>query len=212
MQKRTAILVLLLALVVSVSLAVAAGPRGGAKVGPGPGAGCPMAGVNGACPCPMMGQGIVKALGLSDAQVAETKALHKEFFDSTQQIRDQIKAKAKAMAALWAAEDPDVAAIKAAAAEIDALRAEMRDKGIDYLVKGLQVLTPQQREKLRTMIQNRPEWCPCPGCPMGMQGMGCGMGFGMGPGCGIGQGIGMGYGMGNATGPRARMGTCPLAK
>jgi Spy/CpxP family protein refolding chaperone len=198
MQKRTIVVIVMLALIVSAGLAVAAGKMQGGRA-PG------MMAQNGACP--MMGPMMVKELGLSDAQLTQMRALHKEFLDVTQATRDQMKEKCKAIAALWAAENPDAAQIKTATAEMDALRADIRNTGIDYLVKSLAILTPQQREKVRSMIANRPDMCPCPGCPMGMTGMGCGMGFGM---CGgMGQGGGMGCGMGNATGPRARMGTCP---
>jgi Spy/CpxP family protein refolding chaperone len=187
MRKHTIVILVVLAMVVSAGLAVAVAPRGGGKGGRGMG----MRGM-----CPMMGAKLAAELGLTDAQVAQMKTLHQEFVDGTKATRERMMAKRKEMADLWSADQPDADGIKAAAAEMDGLRAQMRDTGIDYLIKALGMLTPDQRVKLRTIMRNRPDACPCPGCPMGMGPgmMGCGGGFGMGPA---------------VTGG---MGNCPMAK
>ena len=126
-------------------------------------------------------------------------------------ITGELPCKAKEMVALWTVDSPNADQIKTLAHEIDGLRSEMRDAGIDYMVKGLSVLNATQRAKLREIMKKCAArcggmccgFCPCPG-------MGCGMGMGPGPGAGMGGG--MGRGMGNGTGPRARMGTCPMTK
>lgn len=202
MRTKTLVWILVAVLAVSAGVAYAVGPRGcGLQTGPG--------GPKGAGRC--VGAAPVD-LGLTDSQKTQLAALRKEFVDATQPIREQIQAKSREMRRLWAADQPDVAAIKALAADIDVLKAEIRNLGVDYSVKALAVLTPQQREKARTMCAN----CPgCPGCMGPMMGcgpMGPGAGCGMGP-CGLGMGPGMGSGMGlrDGTGPRAQMGTCPYA-
>jgi len=189
------------ALLVSASLVIAAGRHGPAAPAPG-----------GFCG-PGMGPGCAAQLGLTADQVKQMQQLRDEFATATKSQRDQIQAKAKDMAVLWSVKEPDAAAIKTLAGEIDGIRAEIRDIGIDYMIKAHALLTPAQLEKLQTMLKN------CGGCCMGMGcGMGMGMGAGMGPGanCPMGMGGrmggGMGRGMGPGTGPRATTGTCPLAK
>ncbi|MGC8863848.1 MAG: Spy/CpxP family protein refolding chaperone [Armatimonadota bacterium] len=184
---------------------VTAGPAGLANPGAGPG--CPLG------PGFILGR-LAKALELTNAQIAELKQIHQDFLNATATARDQLQAKIKEMLQLWSADQPDAAAIKALAADIDALRAQIRDAGIDHLVNALNVLTPAQREKLRTMLK---QWAPrcisCMGCGPGL---GCGLccGVGMGPrgrmGCGMGAGAGMGPGWGNGTGPRGGTAACPL--
>lgn len=206
MRTNTLVWIVVAVLVVSAGIAYAVGPRGsGTQAGPGgqrgPGYGCCAALVD---------------LGLTDSQKAQLAALRKEFADATAAAREQIQAKSKEMCRLWAAEQPDVAAIKALAAEIDVLRAEIRNLGIDYSAKSLALLNAEQRKKASSMCAN------CPGCPscmgplMGCGPMGPGAGRGMGPGAGCGMGpcgMGMGPGAGprDGTGPRAQMGTCPYA-
>jgi Spy/CpxP family protein refolding chaperone len=147
---------------------------------------------------PRMGQGMgmmhemfAKQLNLTQDQMRQLKALHEEFRTETQATKDQLKTEIKDMIDLWAAPQPDAAVIKAKAAEIDALKTQMRDTGIDYAIKGLNMLTPAQREKLRTIIREKgAQWMEkgmmCWGCCMGMtdccpQGMGAGMGRGTSP-------------------------------
>jgi Spy/CpxP family protein refolding chaperone len=184
MRKQTIIILVVLALVVSAGLAVAVGPAGKAKCGAGMGA---KAG------CPLMGGKMTAELGLTDSQIAQMKSLHQEFLDVTKATRDQMAAKKKEMADLWTADELDVDKIKATAADISVLMAEVRDPGIDCMIKCLNILTPDQRTKVKATMKNRPDSCPCPGCPMGIgPGMGCGVGFGAGPGMGAGMGAGMG--------------------
>ena len=216
MRTRVIVGLVIVALAVTASVMLNAAPRGRMGAGAGPGVGapgpggpwCPMGG-------PMLGR-LAKALNLTDAQIADLKKLHQEFLDATKATREEIQAKAKDMLNLWAVDQPDPAAIKALAAEIDALRAQIRDAGIDHMISALSVLTPEQREKLRTMVKDWGPKCGM-GCGFGFgPGMGCGMGMGPGPGgpgAGpSGMGCGMGPGWGTGTGPRGGTPACPMTK
>ena len=144
-------------------------------------------------------------LNLTPEQIQHLQQLGDAFKAQTEPIRQQCQARCQEMAQLWAAENPDANAIKALAAEMDALRADLRNAAIDHKIAALNVLTAEQRAKVREKIGKL-------GCGIGM---GCGMGMGpgrpgMGPGMAPGPRRGMGMGPGDATGPRAGMGKCPL--
>jgi len=222
MRTRLIVGLVIVALAVTASVMLTAAPRGrGAAAAPPPGVARGGAGAMGGPGCPWgMGMGLgrlAKALELTDAQIADLKKLQEDFLTATKATREELQAKAKEMIELWAPDQPDAGAIKALAGEIDVLRVEIRNAGIDHMISALGVLTAAQREKLRTIVK---EWAPkCIG------GMGCGFGFGPGLCCGMGMGPGgpagpglgprgmgggMGPGWGNGTGPRSRTGTCPL--
>ena len=215
MRTKPIVGLLIVALAVTASVMLNAAPRGraaGAAPPAGAGAGWTRPGVGPCCPlgpAGMLGR-LAKALELTDAQIAELKQIHQDFLTATQDTRDELQAKIKEMLKLWSADQPDAAAIKALASDIDALRAQIRDAGIDHMISALNVLTPAQREKLRTLLK---EWAPR--CIGGMgcgfccgPGLGCGMGVGRGPG----MGGGMGPGWGNGTGPRGGTPGCPLTR
>ncbi len=181
------------------------GPAPGKQAGPGPaaaGLGCPMWG---------LGPRIAQQLNLTQDQVNQLRQLRQDFWDATQTAREQLQAKCKEMVGLWTAAQPNAGRIKALAADIDALRAEIRDTGIDYMIRALNVLTPAQREKLQKMIKDMGDRClkMGGGCFFG-PGMGYGLGLGVGPGAGMRPGLGIGPR--NATGPRAQIVTCPKMK
>jgi Spy/CpxP family protein refolding chaperone len=198
MSKRLIIGLMIIALAIAASMVINAAPRGGGMGGMAPGA--MQKGPGGGCPLGMgMGFGMMaKELNLSDSQVKDLKQRYEDFMTTTKPMREEMKAKVKEMVDLWMVDQPDASAIKALAGEIDGLKAQIRDAGIDHMVSALSVLTPAQREKLHTIIKAHAAKCGCMGCGMCMgPGMGCGM---MGPGAG---GRGMGGGMGRG---------CPMAK
>lgn len=138
---------------------------------------------------PAMFERIKKELNLTPDQVKQMEAIHKDFMDTTKATRDDIKAKMAQMLDLWTADQPDAAAIKDLASQMETERAQIRDTAIDHLISAMAILTPDQRTKIRNWIKNNPH--------LGM-GMGCGIccaaGLGCGGGCGMGQGAGMGQG------------------
>ena len=163
---------------------------------------------------------LARELNLTQNQITQLQQLRDDYLAATKATRDQLQAKCGQMVDLWAAAQPDANQIKALAADIDALRAELRDTGIDYMIRGLGVLTPEQRTKVQGLVKNMGARCLQGGCGACLgPGIGCGMGLGMGmgPGCGMGPGAGCpmglrggtGPGWGNGTGPRSQMGACP---
>jgi len=216
MRTRMIVALLIVALAVTASVMLTAAPRRGAAGAPGVGAAVP-----GGPGCLWgMGPGLgrlVKELGLTEAQIADLKSIHEDFLTATKTPREGLQARAKEMVGLWTVKNPVPVAIKALAGDIDALRVQIRDAGIDHMVSALNVLTPAQREKLRTIIKNRAPQMIGMGCGLCCgPGLGCGMGMGPGGGgpgpggMGRGMGRGMGPGWGNGTGPRSQTGTCPL--
>jgi Spy/CpxP family protein refolding chaperone len=216
MKSRIVAIVLVLALALSAGVVLAqrgrqlAKPAAPPAVAPGQAPGCCM-GMLGKCS---------KELNLTADQIAQLQAIQKDFMDSTQALRTDIQAKMKQMLDLWAADQPDAAAIKDLANQLEALRAQIRDSAIDRAVAAIAVLTADQRAKLHDMMKKAPGMCmgmgcglccgaglcgPGMGCPMGGPGMG---GPGMGaPGMGRGQG-----GPGKGMGPGAGGANCPYAK
>ena len=99
---------------------------------------------------------ITQKLQLTPDQVSQIKQIHQNFITQTSATRQQIKDKMKAMVALWTADSPDPAAIKLLADGIEPMRVEVRNASIDSLVATLNVMTPDQRTKLHTLIQSHP--------------------------------------------------------
>lgn len=223
MKSRVTIALLVIAVLVLGAVMAVDAQRGRMPAAkPGPGAGAPGVG------CPVgVGPWMARELNLTQDQIRELQQLRDEYLAATKATRDELQAKCKEMAALWAEPQPNVARIKQIAAEMDALRAQLRDAGIDKMISGLNVLNPDQRAKVRAAVKDMGARCMGAGCGMGLgpgcgPGMGCGMGPGMGAGMGPGaacgpggacgprgMGGGTGPGWGNATGPRSQMGTCP---
>ena len=202
MKKTTLIYALVALLVLSAIVAMAQGRR--AAVQPN----------QAAAPCFANCQ---KALGLTQAQVAEMTSLKTACMNETAGLRADLQAKMKEIAGLWAVADPDLTLIKQKAAEADLIRAEIREKCIDTCGAVLKVLTPKQRAKCIKLCQTG----QCGGCGMccglgmgmGMCGMGAGNAAGVCPlGNGPGRGAGMGLGAGRGGCCGWSNGNCPLRR
>lgn len=153
MRTQMMIASLVIALVVVASVAMAAPPRGGMRWGPGMGFQAHL-------------DKLTQELNLTPSQVSEIKQIHQDFLTATQATRDDLMAKKQQMMTLWMATPIDVNAIKALAADMERDRAEIRDRGIDAMAAGLNVLTPDQRAKLGTMMQNLKGRMRMHQCPM----------------------------------------------
>lgn len=163
-MKRTIALFVILALTASAAVVLAQRPQ--PRAAPGAMAKPEM--------CPDLIEKITKELNLTPDQVTQLQAIRKDFMDSTQATRDQIKTDMTKMRDLWLADTPDAAAIKALAMEMDTLRAQVRDSAIDHAIQALAVLTPDQRAKVKEWVQKNPHL---------MMGMGCGVCCGAGMRC-----------------------------
>ncbi|MGQ9456188.1 MAG: Spy/CpxP family protein refolding chaperone [Armatimonadota bacterium] len=220
MKTRWVIAGVVIAMAITAGVVLNAAPRWQGQVGAGQNPAGTGTAVNrpvGAWWCGPFPQRLVVQLGLTDQQVAELRQIQQDFLTATQADRTNLLAKAKQMTQLWSTDQPDINAIRALAAEIDELRARIRDAAIDNAASALTVLTGEQREKLRSLIKNRWPLCGCCGWCIGYGGCGLGLGpgygFGNGPGAGMGlrgSGMTMGPGWGNGTGPRGGTPMCPL--
>jgi zinc resistance-associated protein len=103
---------------------------------------------------------------LTPEQSAKVSDLRQKFFNDTVNLRQQMIQKRAELAALWQAATPDEAKIAAKQKELNVLRDQMQQKGLDFQM---------QARKIAPGAAN----CPGPG---------------MGPGMGMGQGMGMSRG------------------
>jgi len=108
----------------------------------------------------------VPGLELTAEQKVQLEALRNKQFEATEQLRADMFAKRDAVRQLWLAPTPDQDAILAAQREMRVLRDQLQDKMTVYRLEALNVLTPEQREKLQSAKSGR----------------GFGPGRGMGPG------------------------------
>jgi Spy/CpxP family protein refolding chaperone len=153
------------------------GPGPGMGYGPGPqGAGAEF-------------KGGFHGLNLTAEQTQKMQALRDGFFKETIPIRNEMTTKQLELRTLWSLTDPDQEKILAKQKEINALRAQLQEKGTKMRLEGLKVLTPEQQAQLKAFVG-------------GFGGRGMGRGHGMRGGYGPGRGMncGGGYGMGNGPG------------
>lgn len=143
MQNKLIIAVLIAALAITASIVLAAqAPRLGYHRGGGPGMGCDFT----------KGK-IAHELGLTKDQIAKLKEIHANFMDATKDVRDQLKAKHEQLVGLLMVDPPDPAAIKNLFTEMDPLKVQLREIGIDHAVEAYNVLTPAQKAKVHEMIK-----------------------------------------------------------
>jgi len=171
MKSRAVATLLIAALVLTAGAVIAQRGRGG----PGQGMGMGMAGSCGLGLGLGMGPAAISELSLSNDQVAQLQKITNQFVSDTQQLRAQLQTRLNELAQLWTAEEPSRSAIRSKIAEVDHVRAQIRDAMIDRTFATMKVLTPAQKTKLRGLVKNRP-------------GFGVGMGYGLGLGCGMGGG------------------------
>lgn len=95
-------------------------------------------------------------LGLTADQSAKLDAIHKDFMDSTQSARDDLRAKKKQMMDMWMSDTPNASAIKDLASQMETLKSQVRDSAIDHIMQARAVLTPDQRTKFRDWMKRNP--------------------------------------------------------
>jgi len=137
-----------------------------------------------------LGSAAVSELGLTSSQTAQIQKITDQFTADTQQLRTQLQTRLSELAHLWTAEKPNESAIRSKIAEVDRLRARIRDAMVDRTFAVMRVLTAQQKSKLRELVKSRPGFGVGMGCGLGlgcaMSGGGCYFMGGLGPGPGGG--------------------------
>jgi Spy/CpxP family protein refolding chaperone len=122
-------------------------------------------------------------INLTDEQTAKINALRSSHLKDIKPIQDKMFSKRGDLRLLWLEKNPDQDKITATQKEIRALRDQMQDKKTSYRIAILNILTPEQQEKVKSGRMGR-------GFGPGMRG---GIGPQDGPGCrGGGPGMGMG--------------------
>jgi Spy/CpxP family protein refolding chaperone len=108
----------------------------------------------------------IPGLELTAEQKVQLDALRNKQFEATESLRADMFARRDALRTLWLAPTPDRDAILAAQKEMRVLRDQLQDKMTAFRLDALNILTPEQREKLQSAGPGR----------------GFGPGRGMGPG------------------------------
>jgi Spy/CpxP family protein refolding chaperone len=97
---------------------------------------------------------LARELNLTADQKAQIQQIRQDFLNSTASTREQLKAKKQEMMTLWMADQPDPVAIKSVAMQIHELMGQMIDPAVDHALAAYNVLTPQQKAKLHTIISS----------------------------------------------------------
>jgi Spy/CpxP family protein refolding chaperone len=175
-MKKMIVGLMVIALLATVGVAMAQGWGRGMGYGPGYGPG-----PNAPCYGPGYGPGYGPkgswgpALNLTAEQNQKIQAMRESFFKETLPLRNEMQTKQLELRTLWAQTNPDQDKILAKQKEINALRAQLQEKGTRHRLEMRKVLTPEQQAQI------------------GAFGPGFGPGYGMRGG--FGPGRGMGYGV-----------------
>jgi Spy/CpxP family protein refolding chaperone len=169
-MKKMIVAVLAITVLVTAGVAMAQGWGRGPGYGPGPGAGYGP------------GQGMEYGprgswganLNLTPEQTQKMQAMREGFFKETLPLRNEMQIKKLELSTLWAQTNPDQEKILAKQKEINALRAQMQEKGTKHRLEMRKILTPEQQAQVTA-------FGPGFGGGRGMRG-GFGPGRGMGPG------------------------------
>lgn len=196
MKAKIVAVLLISALALTTGVVIAQRSPGVPGRGAGPGMGRGMGPRMGG-PCGMglglgMGPNVERELGLTSSQTTKLQDITNRYMSETQQTRTRLQTNLKELADMWTAEHPDKSAIRNKIAETDRLRAQIRDAMVNRAFDAMEVLTPEQRAKLRDMVKSRP-------------GFGVGMGYGLGLGCGMNGGNCYMMGGPGGRGPRGPM-------
>jgi Spy/CpxP family protein refolding chaperone len=169
-MKKMIVGLMVVALLATAGVAMAQGWGRGMGYGPGPGAGYGSEYGPGYGP-----RGSWWAnLNLTPEQNQKLQAMRESFFKETLSLRNEMQTKQLELRTLWAQTNPDQDKILAKQKEINAVKAQLQEKGTRHRLEMRKVLTPEQQAQI------------------GAFGPGFGPGYGMKGG--FGPGRGMGYG------------------
>ena len=102
-------------------------------------------------------------LKLTDEQAMQIKAFRETHFKDVKPLQDRMREKRKELRTLWLKQTPDQDQINILHREIGDLRDQMHGKITGYRRAIFKILSPEQRDKLRTTIEQRkfndgPRW------------------------------------------------------
>ncbi|HUJ15995.1 MAG TPA: periplasmic heavy metal sensor [Thermoanaerobaculia bacterium] len=100
-------------------------------------------------------QHVKQQLGLSDQQVTDIKAIFQDLRQQNQQARQSMRGTMQQAAQILLNNPNDVASAQALLDQQAATEKTLRANALNAMSKALNVLTPDQRAKLSTMLQER---------------------------------------------------------
>lgn len=88
-------------------------------------------------------------LNLTAEQISKIRAMDEQFVRETKPLQDKLCSNSSDLKRLWMQRTPDQQKISARQAEIRALRDRLQDKATAHRLSVLNVLTPEQRDKVQ---------------------------------------------------------------
>ncbi|HUR71796.1 MAG TPA: hypothetical protein VMZ02_07410 [Candidatus Limnocylindrales bacterium] len=148
-----------LATIALVSAPMAAAPQGGgASSGPPSVHRGPMGGrFGGSAPLISIALKHKTELNLGTDQVANLEKIKSHYESQVTPLRQQVQAIEKEIASLAQQSPANLIQIKSKLQEAEKLRSELRYLQIEAIENGRTVLTPQQRDQLKTLVSSRQE-------------------------------------------------------
>lgn len=96
-----------------------------------------------------------RKLDMTEEQYRKVKVAHDKFDKEMETMQSSLRAKREALFHQLRAHDPDRAEIDTLLVEIAALQADLERRVVDNLLEMKDVLTPEQRKKLLSLIDHR---------------------------------------------------------
>lgn len=118
------------------------------------------------CGCMGWGRQIAQQLNLTQDQISRLKAIHDQFMQDTQSQRQELMTRVRELANLWSNGTSTTEELTAKADQIDALKTQIRNTAISYMVQTRSILTPDQLQKVREWIASKPHLGMGWMCPM----------------------------------------------
>jgi periplasmic protein CpxP/Spy len=94
-------------------------------------------------------------LNLTAEQTAKIKEMRETQWKEMKPLQEKMFTKRDEIRKLWLEPNPDQAKITAAQKEMRSFRDQMEDKITAYRLEAVKILTPEQREKIGSLVQGR---------------------------------------------------------
>ena len=95
---------------------------------------------------------IASDLNLTEDQKIRIQSVQGSFLEDTDPLRDALFTKREELRQLWANAHPDQAALLAKQREINDIRNQIEERMIRHQIDSRMILTPEQQERLVTLI------------------------------------------------------------